>query len=156
MMLFRLRRLFSVFLEGNINISEIFRLRRIFLCVSLRKMFKFSGIFRLRRISLCVSLRKTSNCKNLPPPADFPLYFLKENVQFSKNFRLRRIFPLCFPIGKCPNFKRKSAAGGNFASDLVLVSEIPRLRQKFRLRPSACLWDLTPPAEIRLGPSACL
>ena len=36
----------------------------------------------------------------------------------------------------------------NSASDLVLVPEISHLRRKFRLRPSACLWNLPPRAEI--------
>ena len=34
------------------------RLRRIFVCISLRKMTTIPKIFRLRRISLCVSLRQ--------------------------------------------------------------------------------------------------
>ena len=97
------------------KIPKIFRLRRIFLCISLRKMIKISKIFRLRRIPLCISLRKWQNRKysasggfsfvspeenlgnkNFPPPVDFPLCFPKENNQIT-NFPPPADFSFVFP-----------------------------------------------------------
>ena len=115
----RLRRDFHLyFLEGNVQLPKIFRLRRIFLCISLREMSNFqnlpaSGGFplyslkgvnipripRLRRIFLCISLRKISKFQKSSPPVEFPLCFLKGMSKIPKIFRLRRI-PLCVSLRK--------------------------------------------------------
>ena len=44
------------------------------------------------------------------PPADFPLYFLQENINFQKT-RLRRI-SLCISFRKTSEFQRFPASGG--------------------------------------------
>ena len=75
--------------KGNIKFQR-FPASGGFLCVPLRNILISLRKSRLRRVSLCSS---------------------KENIQFSKETRLRR-FPLCLSLRKYLNLQKNPASGG--------------------------------------------